>query len=149
MLDGNGNNIASTYVRNRQPIFSSGIEISGDVPYIDFHFGNDTSDYTSRIYETAAGTLTIVGKLSVRGGIAPRYNAKTDLTSAYTSGGNSHTFTGGGWLYAVTSAGGSYAINGGTVVSAASGATASCCVPVNKGDTVTGSAAGKLIFYPY
>ena len=149
VYDGSGKNIAETYVVKNHPTFNSGIEISGDVPYIDFHFRNDTSDYTSRIYETAAGTLTVTGLLSVKGGIAPRYNAQTDITSAYTSGGNSYTFTGGGWLYAVTSAGGSYAINGGTVVSAASGATASCCVPVNKGDTVTGSAAGTLIFYPY
>ena len=147
--DGNGNNIVNTYAQKSHPTFLQGIEISGGVPYIDFHFNQDTGDYTSRIYETAAGTLTVVGKLSVSGGIAPRYNAQTDITSAYTSGGNSYTFTGGGWLYAVTSAGGSYAINDGTVVSAASGATASCCVPVNKGDTVTGSAAGTLIFYPY
>ena len=149
VYDGSGNNIAETYVVKNHPTFTSGIEISGAVPYIDFHFNSDSSDYTSRIYETASGTLTVIAKLSVTGGIAPRYNAQTDLTSAYTSGGNSYTFTGGGWLYAVTSAGGSYAINGGTVVSAASGATASCCVPVNKGDTVTGSAAGTLIFYPY
>ena len=149
VYDGSGKNIAETYAVKNHPTFTSGVEISGDLPYIDFHFNNDSGDFTSRIYETASGTLTVVGKLSVSGGIAPRYNAKTDLTSAYTSGGNSHTFTGGGWLYAVTSAGGSYAINGGTVVSAASGATASCCVPVNKGDTVTGSAAGTLIFYPY
>ena len=34
-----------------------GVEVHGSTPYIDFHFGNSTSDYTSRIIEDASGRL--------------------------------------------------------------------------------------------
>ena len=33
------------------------IEVYGDNPHIDFHYGNSTDDYTSRIIETASGKL--------------------------------------------------------------------------------------------
>ena len=45
--------------------FNSGIttrgefEIYGDTPHIDFHFGNSSSDYTSRIIEGANGKLNL------------------------------------------------------------------------------------------
>lgn len=87
-----------------------------------------------------------VGSSAMAG--TPDYASGVNITSAYQSGSNSYTFTAAGWVYAVTTTGGSYTINGGTVVSAASGAIASCFVPVTSGDTVTGGAAGTLIFYP-
>ena len=37
------------------------IEVYGATPYIDFHFGSSTADNTSRIIESASGTLTING----------------------------------------------------------------------------------------
>lgn len=38
---------------------SGQVEITGSTPYIDFHFGNTTTDYTSRIIETSSGKLSI------------------------------------------------------------------------------------------
>ena len=83
VLDGSGNNIAETYAAKNHPAFSNGIEISGDLPYIDFHFNNDSGDFTSRIYETSAGNLTLIGNLNVTG----------KLTSAQGEG----TFSGTGY----------------------------------------------------
>ena len=37
------------------------IELTHSTPYIDFHFNNTTTDYTSRIIESASGTLSING----------------------------------------------------------------------------------------
>lgn len=37
----------------------SNIELFGDTPYIDFHFGNSTGDYTSRIIEQNKGKLDV------------------------------------------------------------------------------------------
>lgn len=41
------------------------IEMSNSKPYIDFHYGNSTADYTSRIIEGLSGQLTVTGKLRV------------------------------------------------------------------------------------
>lgn len=35
-----------------------GFDVYGNTPYIDFHFGNSSSDYTSRIIEAVSGELT-------------------------------------------------------------------------------------------
>ena len=69
VYDGTGKNIASTYAPKSQPIFSGGIEISGDAPYIDFHFNSDSRDYTARLRETASGVLTLYGGLNITGKI--------------------------------------------------------------------------------
>ena len=37
------------------------IELYGPRPYIDFHYGNSTADYTSRIFENSSGNLNING----------------------------------------------------------------------------------------
>jgi hypothetical protein len=37
------------------------IEISDSTPYIDFHFGNSTADYTGRIIATAVDQLNVSG----------------------------------------------------------------------------------------
>ena len=39
------------------------IELSGSTPYIDFHYNNSSSDYTTRIQATGTGTLQITGNL--------------------------------------------------------------------------------------
>ena len=41
------------------------IEMSYSTPFIDFHYGNSTADYTSRIIEGLSGQLTVTGKLRV------------------------------------------------------------------------------------
>ena len=43
------------------------VEISGSIPYIDFHFGNANVDYTSRIIESSAGVIEVLGELRVYG----------------------------------------------------------------------------------
>lgn len=44
-----------------------GLELYHATPYIDFHFGNSTADYTSRIIESASGTLNVQANLQVKG----------------------------------------------------------------------------------
>ena len=46
-------------------IGAQSIELSSSTPFIDFHFGNSTSDYTSRIIEEASGRLKVTGSLSI------------------------------------------------------------------------------------
>lgn len=43
----------------------SEIELFGNAPYIDFHFNNTTTDYTSRLMETSSGLLTISNTLGL------------------------------------------------------------------------------------
>lgn len=40
---------------------------AGHGGYIDFHFNGNTADYTTRLYESAKGTLSLVGALNVSG----------------------------------------------------------------------------------
>ncbi|MEX0380476.1 pyocin knob domain-containing protein [Leuconostoc sp. MS02] len=41
--------------------FEGGVEISQATPFIDFHFGKSTDDWTSRIIESASGKLNFYG----------------------------------------------------------------------------------------
>lgn len=50
------------------------IELRASTPFIDFHYGNSTTDYTSRIIEGLSGQLTVTGKLRVGLG----YTTSTD-----------------------------------------------------------------------
>lgn len=59
---------ASTLVSNSN-IGAQSIELSGATPYIDFHYNNSSSDYTSRIIETGSGTLSVEANLIVNGQI--------------------------------------------------------------------------------
>lgn len=45
----------------KNKVIPAAIELFSTTPYIDFHFANDAGDYTSRIIETAKGTLSING----------------------------------------------------------------------------------------
>ena len=44
---------------------TGGLELFHQTPYIDFHFGESTSDYTSRIIEESSGTLGITNNLHI------------------------------------------------------------------------------------
>ena len=46
-----------------------GFEIYHNTPHIDFHFGNSTADYTSRLIETTSGTLTLHGSFVASGNV--------------------------------------------------------------------------------
>lgn len=48
-------------------IKDQGLELYHATPYIDFHFGNSDADYTSRIIESASGTLDVQANLRVKG----------------------------------------------------------------------------------
>lgn len=46
---------------------STGIELFGNAPYIDFHFNRSTDDYTTRIQAVAPATTLVNGTLSISG----------------------------------------------------------------------------------
>ena len=50
-----------TAIFNKQAKFYNGFEIYYTTPYIDFHYNNTTTDYTSRIIESSSGVLNING----------------------------------------------------------------------------------------
>lgn len=58
-LENVGNVIASGYIQG------SNLELYHATPFIDFHFGKSTADYTSRIIERASGQLSINSSLFV------------------------------------------------------------------------------------
>lgn len=63
-----------------------GFELFNNTPYIDFHFNNDTSDFTSRIIETAKGTLSINGVNMSGGAISGTLNGNaSSATKLQTS----------------------------------------------------------------
>ncbi|WP_455646316.1 hypothetical protein [Leuconostoc sp.] len=57
------------------------LEISNTIPYIDFHFGNDTGDYTSRIIEEDSGTLNVNGVRMKSGVITGSLTGNSDTTT--------------------------------------------------------------------
>lgn len=50
-------------------VYGSGIELHYSTPYIDFHYGDSTSDYTSRIIEESSGVLAFTGAIRPYGGV--------------------------------------------------------------------------------
>lgn len=54
-----------------------GIEISRATPYIDFHYNNSTSDYTSRLIEETSGTLTIKNNMKTTNATITTANVTT------------------------------------------------------------------------
>ena len=57
-------------------IGATSLELTHATPYIDFHYGNSTSDYTSRIIEESSGTLGMRNKLIVDGDLTNRSNVQ-------------------------------------------------------------------------
>ncbi len=43
----------------------SGIELTANIPYIDFHYGSSTADFTARIAGGPAGVIDITGEVKV------------------------------------------------------------------------------------
>lgn len=60
-ISANSVNVSSTITCNGELHAKCGIEIFHATPYIDFHFNDTTTDYTSRIIESASGVLNING----------------------------------------------------------------------------------------
>lgn len=57
-LGGNGT-VGFANVTTNSLKMTGEVEIYGSTPHLDFHFGNSSSDYTTRIIETASGKLNI------------------------------------------------------------------------------------------
>lgn len=67
-----GNIIANTGIQ----VNNAGVELYGNTPFIDFHYNNSSSDYTSRIIEWASGELTI-NSLTIKGTTIKSYGGNT------------------------------------------------------------------------
>ncbi len=61
--------VTAASLSSNSNIGAQSIELSGTTPYIDFHYNNSSSDYTSRIIETGSGTLSVEANLIVNGQI--------------------------------------------------------------------------------
>lgn len=162
VMDGDGNVISATYATRTEPTFIGGIEISGDTPYIDFHFSGDQGDYTSRIRETSKGTVTLYGNLVVSGSVSangggvtayPNYAAGVDITSTYNSAPYQFTFSKDGWLFIRALRNNTIYISNGYVVAASSTSEDCILIPVRAGDVIRGGQDGDgkadiAMFYP-
>lgn len=65
------------------------VELLGETPYIDFHYGNSSDDFNVRLINQASGQLTVVGNLNVQGRIHQQYvsiPANSDMNSYIASG---------------------------------------------------------------
>lgn len=62
--------------------YNAGVELYFSTPFIDFHFGNSTADYTSRIIESSSGVL-YVNSVKCSGGAI-------DVTNMYLNGQTSY-----------------------------------------------------------
>ncbi|WP_368107211.1 tail fiber domain-containing protein [Bacteroides nordii] len=58
---------AATYKSGKSMFQDGQLELSGTTPYIDFHYGNSTADYTHRIIAETADRLNITTGLQVNG----------------------------------------------------------------------------------
>lgn len=77
---------ASTLVSNSN-IGAQSIELSGTTPFIDFHYNNSSSDYTSRIIETSSGTLSMQNNLAVSGSLTTGSQIRANSSSGESSVG--------------------------------------------------------------
>ena len=59
-----------------------GFELIADKPYLDFHFGNSSGDYTARIIENTQGTLTAYNSISSASDVRLKKNI-TELPEVY------------------------------------------------------------------
>jgi hypothetical protein len=67
---------------------NGGIELFYDTPYIDFHFGKSSADYTSRIIEDEAGKIRLVGELRVNGQTTLYNNLVVEGDGSFAAGLN-------------------------------------------------------------
>lgn len=86
-VDGSGR-FTKALVSEGAFIAKGGLEVYGSTPYIDFHYGNSTSDYTSRIIEDASGRLylnrvlyLVNGERAGVGGINSSYKFNVEGTT--------------------------------------------------------------------
>ncbi len=68
-IGSNGTETDEAALQNTTFVGGGYMELYRDTPFIDFHFGNSTADYTSRIIEEASGRLAVIGTLRVSVGM--------------------------------------------------------------------------------
>ena len=64
---------------------NAGLELYHATPFIDFHYGNSTADYTSRIIENASGTLSIQANANVTGNMIASGLVVAHSTGSWTN----------------------------------------------------------------
>lgn len=64
---------------------NAGLELYHATPFIDFHYGNSTADYTSRIIENASGTLSIQANANVTGNMIATGAVVAHSTGSWTN----------------------------------------------------------------
>lgn len=65
---------------------NAGLELYMSTPFIDFHFGDSSADYTSRIIELESGKLNVNGAVFTDGGAIWGTGLAIDGTGAFSSG---------------------------------------------------------------
>ena len=84
--------IVLSHTNGRLRANGNGMELYGGTPYIDFHFGGSTADYTSRLIESESGVLMSMGTLGTNKNIRFGWESAS-TTYAVTSkwkDGNQH-----------------------------------------------------------
>lgn len=144
-------NNATTFLRGDNTWSSSltgffgaqGIELSFSTPYIDFHYNNSTTDYTSRLIEKSSGTLTCENNFQVNGQI---HSGGGIWTHNYTNDTNDRV------IVCENKAGGIYLVSNSDAVTGARGIwtynssgnyTAICMTAQNNSTTFYGNLSGN------
>jgi len=69
-----------------------GLELMGQTPFIDFHFGNTSADFDTRLINDESGVLRCTGKIGVAKGLISRTGSNggwgTSTYNFYWDGGN-------------------------------------------------------------
>lgn len=114
-----GTNSAIASGATNTTIAAGYMEMSGTTPFIDFHYGNSTADYTNRIIEGLSGQLTITGalRLGLSYGTSTTYkfyvNGTSYLGGATNVGGHLAPSTNATYTLGSTSARWTYIYAGG------------------------------------
>ena len=73
----------------------AGLELYAPQPYIDFHSGNSSADYTTRLIENTSGNLYVIGSFSASKTITPsdysNFDARYQAKGSYTPAGQAYT----------------------------------------------------------
>lgn len=100
-----GGTVTGNLMVNGRAGVKGGLELYGSTPYMDFHYANSTADYTSRIYESGKGVLSMnssffinsSGQVAVGGA---NFDQSLYVNGAavlsYDSGGNTSLYLRGG-----------------------------------------------------